>query len=340
MKSAKWIALLTAALFGILAFTACGDDQDEPEYNPSAEKLKGTTWHYYKKVEHLAHRDQEERRDYYLTFLPTVASKSGYKVKVKGVDSSDLSWRFDFNSDSGRERLWIESASYYPSEIIKAICCSLHDVISWTDDELVLGNDTHEIYLKRVPFDEFQDDQSGSSDNKGDNDEGDNGGNTGGNTGGSGDNDDNENPYTNYIHYRYCQTDYYHEIKCVKQEVEFAPPGTIHGWNYRYLNVYIGNYYKVGFQFESAYFEDEYPPTSPWPAMEYEITSTSASALSHFPIARVFFYDNDMKFYTQYPILGKGEIKYLGNKMIFDFTSNGKGSADMVDVHFEGTLSY
>lgn len=149
------------------------------------------------------------------------------------------------------------------------------------------------------------------------------------------------NPYSNYIHYRSMQTsNYYHEIKYVKQESEFAEVGTIHGWNYKYLNFYIGDSrYKVGFQFESTYRADEYPPTSLWPAMKYEITSTSGNSLTHFPIARVFVYDNNMKLLRHYPTVGVGEIKYIGNKMIFDFTSKEKNPDYFVDIHFEGVLS-
>lgn len=174
---------------------------------------------------------------------------------------------------------------------------------------------------------------------------GDNGESGGGNNDDdSGDNKDNDStkpPYNNYIHYRYYQKDYYHEISLVKQEVELASASTIHGWNYKYLNCYIGDSRKkVGFQFESTYYEDEYPPTTPWPAMEYNISSTSGSAVSHFPIARVFVYDDNMSRKTQYPTVGTGKIKYVGNKLIFDFTSEEKSSDYYVDLHFEGTLSY
>ena len=151
-----------------------------------------------------------------------------------------------------------------------------------------------------------------------------------------------ESPHENYIHYRYYQTkDYYHEIKCVKQEIELASVGTVHGWNFKYLNVYIcDSRLKVGFQFESTYYEDEYPPTSPWPAMTYDITSVSGSAISHFPIARVFVYDENMSRKTFYSTIGTGEIKYHGNKMIFNFTSKEKDPDYYVDLHFEGVLSY
>ena len=58
--------------------------------------------------------------------------------------------------------------------------------------------------------------------------------------------------------------------------------------------------------------------------MEYNITSTSGSAISHFPIARVYVYDDDMKLKTHYPTIGVGKIQYIGSKLIFDFTSKEK----------------
>lgn len=136
-----------------VGFAACSDDKNspEPEYNASAEKLKGTTWHYYKRIEHLAHRDREEQVDYYWTFLPTVATKLGYKMEVEGFDCSGVSWFFSINTNSHRECLWIDGQDYPPG-FGEAICCSCHDIISWTDNEIILGHEgLHEIYLKRVP---------------------------------------------------------------------------------------------------------------------------------------------------------------------------------------------
>lgn len=157
----------------------------------------------------------------------------------------------------------------------------------------------------------------------------------------NGDDDDPKIPYTNYIHYKYMRSsNYYHEIQYAEQNVQFAPAGTIHGWNCKYLNFYIGEgSSKIGFQFESTYYEDEYPPTTPWPAGKYNITSTSGSAITHYPIARVFVYNDKMKCYAMYPTIGKGEIKYVGNKMIFNFTSNETDPDYYVDIHFEGTVS-
>lgn len=138
-----------------------------------------------------------------------------------------------------------------------------------------------DIESKRQPDAGWND--GGSNDNDGGSENNDSGSND--NESGS-----STSQYTNYIHYRYYQTtNYYHEISLVKQEVELSYFGTIHGWNYKYLNFYIGDSRKkVGFQFESTYYEDEYPPTTPWPAMDYDITSKSGSAISHFLIARVF----------------------------------------------------
>ena len=84
----------------------------------------------------------------------------------------------------------------------------------------------------------------------------------------------------------------------------------------------------------------ETPPTTPWPAMEYDITSCSPNVITHYPIARVFVYDNNMSLKTQYPTVGVGKIQYSGNKLIFDFTSKEKVSGYYVDLHFEGKLSY
>ncbi len=216
----------------------------------------------------------------------------------------------------------------------------VHVLIAEQDNLTLEGIDTYQFYrVSKEAFD-LKVNRSNESGN----------GNSGGSDNGSGTdnggNDDNGNdsskpPYENYIHYRYYQKDYFHEISLVKQEVEFAPAGTIHGWNWKYLNVYIGNSIKrVGFQFESTYYEDEYPPTAPWPAMEYNITSKSGSAITHFPIARVFVYNNDMSLKTHYPTVGVGKIQYVGNKLIFDFTSKENSSDYYVKLHFEGKLAY
>lgn len=143
---------------------SCKDGNDEPDYNPIAERLKDTTWHYYKSVDHLAHRDREERRNYYWTFLSTPASKSEYKMMVKELDSSGLTWCVSSDASS----LWINHPVGVTPELAKAICCSRHEIISLTQDELVLGDSTHEIYLKRVPFDESMDDGTGDSEDESD----------------------------------------------------------------------------------------------------------------------------------------------------------------------------
>ena len=46
-----------------------------------------------------------------------------------------------------------------------------------------------------------------------------------------------------------------------------------------------------------------------------------------------------MKFLSSKCVTGVGEIKYSGNTMVFDFTSNEKNSDYYVDIHFEGTIS-
>ncbi len=154
--------------------------------------------------------------------------------------------------------------------------------------------------------------------------------------------EDEENPpsYTNYIHYKYCGMHYYHEISHVQQDIEYAPSGTVHGWNYKYLNVFIGDAYpKIGFQFESTYKDYDYPPTTPWPAKKYNITTTTGSSVTNNPIARLNVYNKKMKFLSSKCVTGVGEIKYSGNTMVFDFTSNEKNSDYYVDIHFEGTIS-
>lgn len=210
---------------------------------------------------------------------------------------------------------------------------NISGLITYIDNNImrIQRDDMSYIEFKRQPNDNLNgsDSGNGGSDNDNDNDNGNNNGNN------------NKPPYTSYIHYRYYNLDCYHEITLVKQEVEFAPSGTISGCNYKYLNCYIGDTRKkVGFQFESAYDLYETPPTTPWPAMEYDITSCSPNVITHYPIARVFVYDNNMSLKTQYPTVGVGKIQYSGNKLIFDFTSKEKVSGYYVDLHFEGKLSY
>lgn len=239
-------------------------------------------------------------------------------------------WKISFNQSTCVTTMWNGRTKSYNytltgNHLNIENYANISGIITYIDDNImrIQRNDMSDIEFKRQPNEGWNEDPSDNNDS-----------------------DDNGNvsptpPYKNYIHYRYYQTkNFYHEITLAKQEVEFAPIGTIHGWNYKYLNFYIGDSRKkVCFQFESTYYEDEYPPTTPWPAMEYNITSTSGSAISHFPIARVYVYDDDMKLKTHYPTIGVGKIQYIGSKLIFDFTSKEKNPDYYVNLHFEGTLS-
>lgn len=244
-------------------------------------------------------------------------------------------WELTFDKTKCTQKLWNGKSSTHNYTLIGNHLTvenwsSISGEIKYIDNyKLVIKREgLSDFNFKRQPNPGWNNDNSGS-------------GNNNSSSGDQNDNNSNKPPFENYIHYRYCQTDYFHEICFVKQEVELAAAGTIHGWNWKYLNVYIGNSVRrIGFQFESTYYEDEYPPTTPWPAMEYNITSTSGSAITHFPIARVFVYNDAMALKTHYPTVGVGKIKYVGNKLIFDFTSNEKSSDYYVKVHFEGNLSY
>lgn len=160
MKKIFLLAIVVLMTLCIFTLTSCGGSgDDEPTYNESAEKLKGTAWHYYKRVEHLAHSDKETQQDYYWMFLPDAHSKLGYNIKLKGYDSSGMQWYFSVNYGNHKDNLWITWDHGVSEETIKetgkAICCSCHGIISWTDDELVLGDSTHEIYLKRISIEDF-----------------------------------------------------------------------------------------------------------------------------------------------------------------------------------------
>lgn len=252
-------------------------------------------------------------------------------------------WQITFNKSTCVTTMWNGRTKTYNyklegNHLSIENYANISGTIIYIDDRImrIQRNGMSDIEFKRQPNAGWGDSSSN------DNDSSDNNGSSDDDNPSKDDNGSSENPpYENYIHYRYYQKDYYHELTLVKQEVELASPETIHGWNYKYLNCYIGDSRKkVGFQFESTYFEDEYPPTSQWPAMEYDITTTSGSVITHFPIARVFVYDDNMSLKKMYPTVGTGKIQYLGNKLIFDFTSKEKDPDFYVDLHFEGKLSY
>lgn len=186
---------MTLAFF----FSGCKSD-DEPIYNETANKLKGTTWHFYKKVRHYANRDETIYSDVYWTFLSESYDKIGYKMLIKGVDSTYLSWYVNSSTNDEDESLWIVAnpSNNIPEGFAQAICCNRHYIFKMTDTELVIGDSTHEIYLEKMVYDEFESvNNGGNNDNSGNNN---NGGNNGsGNSGG--DNPSYETPDIGFYDY-------------------------------------------------------------------------------------------------------------------------------------------
>lgn len=58
-KHIRYAVVILSAVISML-LGSCGNE--EPAYNATNEKLKGTTWHYYKRVENGKTR---ELKDYY-----------------------------------------------------------------------------------------------------------------------------------------------------------------------------------------------------------------------------------------------------------------------------------
>lgn len=150
--------LLTAILAVILTVlvSGCksGSNEVPSQTSPTVRKLQGTTWHYYKQVVHQAHTDEVNNRDVYWTFLVDSYGSHSYKMLIKGIQSTSLNWSVSNDSQNMRDNLWIDDNSN-PAELAQSICCSKHTILKLTDAELVLGDDSHEIYLRKVPYNEF-----------------------------------------------------------------------------------------------------------------------------------------------------------------------------------------
>ncbi len=150
--------LLTAILAVILTVLVSGcknDSSEEPSQTTlTVSKLQGTTWHYYKKVVHLSYDSEIIEHNEYLTFKADRYNNQSYQLQIKGFPSTTLFWFVRPNALSGEEELWT-SDSADGTKLPTKICCISHKILKLTETELVLSGYEHEVYLRKVPYNEF-----------------------------------------------------------------------------------------------------------------------------------------------------------------------------------------